>query len=138
MMDEKEDYLQAERERVAKLYTTKHKKGFPTKYSFVDWYSKQIQSQHYSCYYCETSIIDIKSLIKMDKLKTRKTRYGVRGPVLEINRKINCNGYSPDNCVLSCYYCNNDKSYITDGDDYQINFGGNRKRYFCMLMKRLS
>lgn len=133
-MTGKEDYLKKELERVVKLYTTKHKKGFPTKDSFVDWYSKQIQSQHYRCYYCETSILDIKSLIKKGKLKTRKTRYSVRGPVLEIDRKINDKGYSPGNCVLSCYYCNNDKSYITDADDYKMNFGENRRKYFYKLL----
>jgi len=133
-VDNHDVYLHAERERVVKLYSKKHKKGFPTKDAFLDWYSKQIQSQRYKCYYCETSILDIKSLIEKGKLKTRKTRYSVRGPVLEIDRNINDKGYSPNNCVLSCYYCNNDKSYITDGDDYKTNFGESRKRYFRKLI----
>jgi hypothetical protein len=50
--------------------------------------------------------------------------------------KNNDEGYSPNNCVLACYYCNNDKSYITNGDDYKINFGKNRKKYFRMLMNK--
>jgi len=135
-MDTNDNYLQSELKRIAKLYSKKHKKGFPTKDSFIDWYSKQIQCQNFRCYYCETSIVDIKSLIDKGKLKTRKTRYGVRGPVLEIDRKENDRGYYPDNCVLACYYCNNDKSYITDSDDYKVNFGKNRKKYFCMLMEK--
>jgi hypothetical protein len=75
-------------------------------------------------------------LIDSKKLKTRKTKYGCRGPVLEIDKKENDRGYYPDNCVLACYYCNNDKSYITDSDDYKVNFGGNRKRYFCKLKEK--
>jgi hypothetical protein len=43
MMDNKEDYLEAECERVSKLYSKKHKKGFPTKDFFIAWYSKQKQ-----------------------------------------------------------------------------------------------
>jgi hypothetical protein len=135
-VDNHNDFLKAERERVAKLYGKKHKKGFQTKDSFVEWYSNQIQCQNFRCFYCDTSIFDIRSLIDGKKLRTRKTKHGCRGPVLEIDRKENDKGYSPDNCVLSCYYCNNDKSYITDGDDYKIHFGGNRKKYFRMLMKQ--
>lgn len=135
-MVEREDYLEAERKRVSKLYSKKHKKGFPTKDSFVEWYLKQIHSQNYRCFYCNTSIFDIKSLIDAKKLRTRKTKNGCRGPVLEIDRKENDKGYYPDNCVLSCYYCNNDKSYITDASAYKKYFGENRKNYFCMLMEQ--
>ena len=73
-------------------------------------------------------------LIKAQILKTRKIGYGERGPVLEIDKKINENGYSPDNCVLSCYYCNNDKSYILDSEDYKEHFGKNRKKHFSKLL----
>ncbi len=120
---EKEEFLRNEKVRIGKLYSTKHRKGFSNKDEFVKWFENTIKSQNFKCYYCDTSIFDIRSLIDQEKLKTRKIGYGTRGPNLEIDRKINSNGYTKENCVLSCYYCNNDKSYTLDSEDYKKYFG---------------
>ena len=133
---EKEEFLKNEKLRIGKLYSTKHRKGFSSKDEFVKWFENTIKSQNFKCYYCDTSIFDIRSLIDQEKLKTRKTGYGRRGYVFEIDRKINSNGYTKENCVLSCYYCNNDKSYILDSEDYKKYFGENRKKYFEYLKNK--
>jgi len=132
----KEEFLKNEKVRIGKLYSKKHRKGFSSKDEFVKWFENTIKSQNFKCYYCDTSIFDIRSLIDQKKLKTRKIGYGRRGPVLEIDRKINSNGYTKKNCVLSCYYCNNDKSYILDSEDYKKYFGENRKKYFESLKNK--
>jgi len=133
---EKEEFLRNEKVRIGKLYSTKHRKGFSNKDEFVKWFENTIKSQNFKCYYCDTSIFDIRSLIDQEKLKTRKIGYGTRGPNLEIDRKINSNGYTKENCVLSCYYCNNDKSYILDSEVYKKYFGENRKKYFEYLKNK--
>jgi len=133
---EKEEFLKNEKLRIGKLYSTKHRKGFSSKDEFVKWFENTIKSQNFKCYYCDTFIFDIRSLIDQEKLKTRKTGYGRRGYVFEIDRKINSNGYTKENCVLSCYYCNNDKSYILDSEDYKKHFGKNRKKYFEYLKNK--
>jgi hypothetical protein len=75
-------------------------------------------------------------LIDEGLLKTRAVKgEGRRGPVLEIDK--NDDVYVPENCVLSCYYCNNDKSYTSSKNDYKENFGANRKKYFDNLIKLL-
>lgn len=130
-----DQFLATETKRLEKLCGTKHKKGFGSKDKFVQWALAQLKEQKYSCYYCETSIFNIKALIECKKLKTRKTGHGVRGPVLEVDKKSNGLGYSPTNCVFSCYYCNNDKSYTMDSEDYKEHFGLNRKKYFDNLIK---
>ena len=136
-MTEKEDFLKNEKVRIGKLYSTKkHGKGFSNKDEFVRWFENTIKAQDFKCYYCDTSIFDIRSLINQDKLKTRKIGYGTRGPNLEIDRKINSNGYTKENCVLSCYYCNNDKSYIFDSKAYKKYFGESRKKYFEYLKNK--
>ena len=132
-MIEKEEFLKYEKLRIGKLYSKKHRKGFSSKDEFVKWFENTIKSQNFKCYYCDTSIFDIRALIDQKKLKTRKTGYGIRGPIFEIDRKINSNGYTKENCVLSCYYCNNDKSYILDSEEYKKYFGENRKKYFEYL-----
>lgn len=128
-------FIEQEKERVNKLFNKKHKPGFTNKTDLADWFANKLIEQDFKCKYCETSIFDIRKLIKNKKLKTRKIGYGERGPVLEIDKKINEIGYTKGNCVLACYYCNNDKSYILDYDDYKKYFGENRKNFFNALLK---
>ena len=128
-------FLEAERIRVERLYSkSKHAVGFNNKQGLANWYTAQLGEQNYCCKYCETSIFTIQALIKAGLLKTRKVRgEGVRGPVLEIDKVRNEDGYYPQNCVLACYYCNNDKSYTVDGEAYKTYFGNARKKFFEYL-----
>lgn len=133
-----EEFIKQERARVAKLFARKHKKGFATKQNFVDWYIDTLRSQSFCCYYCEVSIFDIRELIKRELLLTRKVKKpGVRGPVLEVDKKINRLGYGTENCALSCYYCNNDKSYTLDDGAYKKFFGPARKKYVEHLLSNV-
>ncbi len=131
-----ERFISHELIRTLKLFSTKHKPHFPTKEIFATWYINQLKEQKFRCYYCETSIFDIRKLIEENKLLTRKTGYGMRGPVLEVDKMTNSLGYSPTNCVLSCYYCNNDKSYTLNSQDYKEFFGKSRKAFFDNLLQR--
>ena len=136
-MTEKKDFLKNEKVRIGKLFSRKkHGKGFLNKYEFVKWFENTIKAQDFKCYYCDTSILDIRLLIKQGKLKIRRIGYGARGPILEIDRKTNSKGYTKDNCVLSCYYCNNDKSYILNSEVYKKYFGENRKIFFEYLKNK--
>jgi len=128
-------FLSTERLRALKLFTTKHKGGFKNRNDFADWFVAQLITQNCCCYYCETSIILINKLIATGVLKTRATGYGARGPVLEVDKKFNEQGYSAANCVLACYYCNNDKSYTLDDVVYKKYFGANRKAFFDYLLQ---
>lgn len=129
------DFIEKEKQRVKKLFAKKHQPGFKNSNDLADWFAERLQKQKYKCEYCETSIFDMRKLIESKMLKTRKVRYGERGPVLEIDKGNNEEGYTKDNCVLACYYCNNDKSYIFGYDDYKKYFGENRKIYFNNLLK---
>ena len=129
-------YKIEEYDRVRKNLYTDERRIFGTKNDLAAWFIQQLKKQNYCCYYCETSIFLIKKLIANKLLKTRNTRgEGKRGPVLEIDK--NDDTYIPGNCVLSCYYCNNDKSYISAKEDYKKYFGENRKKYFEELIKQI-
>ena len=130
-----EKFISNERIRTSNLFSTKHKPHFPTKDFFADWYIEKLKEQNFKCYYCDTSIFIIRKLIDEKKLLTRKIGYGVRGPVLEVDKMNNSLGYSPTNCVLSCYYCNNDKSYTLESEDYKKFFGSSRKVFFDHLLQ---
>jgi len=129
-------YYVNEKKRVEKNYNKAKHKGFSNKYDFADWFITQLKINNCRCHYCETSIHDIRKLIDAELLKERKIGFGYRGKVLEVNKKDN--NYSKEQCVLSCYYCNNDKSYTSEKDDYKKHFGANRNDYFKKLMKKLN
>ena len=131
-----EEYLKIEFARARKNLHNKERAAFGSKDNLATWFVEKLKSQNFCCYYCRTSIFDINKLINANLLKTRAVRGdGCRGPVLEIDK--NDNTYVPDNCVLSCYYCNNDKSYTSTMKDYKEFFGENRHRYFEILLKKL-
>lgn len=116
------NYIKKEYERAkSNLYNSK-RKSFGSKDKLAEWYVGKLKEQNFSCYYCDTSIFDINSLIMNGLLKTRAVKGGsCRGPVLEIDK--NDDIYIPEKCVLSCYYCNNDKSYTSSLEDYKKYFG---------------
>jgi hypothetical protein len=129
-------FLNHERIRIANNWGPKKKDGFKTKEAFVDWYIDNLKRANFCCHYCGSSIFDIRSLIEKKFLKGRNTRGGgIRGLVLEVDRKDNDESYNPNNCVLACYLCNNDKSSVVNSDDYLKFMGEGRKKYIEHLLK---
>ena len=58
-----------------------------------------------------------------------------RGVWLEIDRKKPKESYSEDNCVLACYFCNNDKSDVFESAEEYIKFKENRLIYLQNIIK---
>lgn len=58
-----------------------------------------------------------------------------RGYWLEIDRKNPKALYSSDNCVLSCYFCNNDKSDVFDDAEHKA-FKENRLGFLGELLNK--
>jgi len=57
------------------------------------------------CHYCKITIQEIINLTENKKLYKKN----FRGWSLEIDRKNSNFEYTPDNCVMACYWCNNAK-----------------------------
>jgi 5-methylcytosine-specific restriction endonuclease McrA len=132
-----EEYIKQEYARVKKNLYKSERKTFGSADKLAAWFVGKLKDQNFSCFYCESSIFDINKLIDAGLLKTRAVRgEGRRGPVLEIDK--NDDTYVPENCVLSCYYCNNDKSYTSSKEDYKDYFGKNRHQYFKTLLDKLN
>lgn len=58
------------------------------------------------CSYCGITIKQINILSTMKQLNTKRAR----GYSIEIDQKDPCKVYTDDNCVASCYWCNNAKT----------------------------
>ena len=98
---------------------------------FLAWYKKQKKE----CYYCGLKETELQEIVMTGLLKSKRfPQNGVigrgksRGVYLEIDRKKSDENYSSDNCVLACYFCNNDKSDIFDSDSYK-RFQSNRSGF---------
>jgi len=77
---------------------------------FIKWFSKQNK-----CYYCKSSIEDLDKFYNLDNSKRKLTR----GRTLEVDR-IKDIQYTEENCVASCYWCNNAKSDVFSEKEFKI------------------
>jgi hypothetical protein len=84
--------------------------------SFYTWYENQVKMQKGLCWYCMLSGNTMDTYGKHFKK-------GKRGAYLEVDRKISDGQYSPDNCVLACYPCNNAKSDVFTYEEF-VKIGG--------------
>lgn len=95
---------------------------------FLNWYN----SQEKECHYCGLTEIESQKLVMTGILKSsRFPENGIikqgkaRGVWLEVDRLQPKEKYSRNNCVLCCYFCNNDKSDVFSSADY-LKFRENR------------
>lgn len=105
-------------------YIGKVRKGISNFKDFEDfyqWYSEQEKK----CHYCGLQEEESQKISMLGILKSKRfPQDGIigkgtaRGVWLEIDRQNPMGKYSRNNCVLSCYFCNNDKSDIFDGNAY--------------------
>lgn len=98
---------------------------------FVIWYNEQEKE----CYYCglkeqEMQEIAMKGILKSNRFPQNGIigRGQSRGVWLEVDRLNPKENYSRENCVLCCYFCNNDKSDVFQGNEYK-EFMRNRVEY---------
>jgi len=84
---------------------------------FFEWYD----SQPKTCYYCGIDEEKLQKLFDYDTgiLNTKRGR----GRNLELERRdAENNAYTPENCVLACYLCNNHKSDLISESEHNKYF----------------
>ena len=134
------EFIREQESRVVKYYSTNKTKlsGFEGRQDFIDWYLHEIYFYENKCHYCKTSILEIRKLLNAGLITGRKVRGGgLRGPNLEIDRMDPNGVYEWGNCVLSCYYCNNDKSNTFNYETYLDLIGPSKKQAWELLINRL-
>ena len=78
---------------------------------FYKWYDAQFERQNQSCHYCHLPGNTKKHYGKW-------FRDGRRGQRLEVDRIESKEPYSPGNCVLAYYPCNNAKSDVFSCEEF--------------------
>ncbi|WP_161889565.1 hypothetical protein [Pontibacter russatus] len=111
--------------------------GFLDFQEFKSWYD----SREKACHYCGLKEEECQKIVMTGLLKSNRfPQNGVlgrgrsRGMWLEVDRLLPKENYSLANCVLCCYFCNNDKSDIFHGIDYK-EFQANRVGYLRKLIE---
>lgn len=122
--------------RLTNLYYSFKQRGERqfSKKEFLKWYTENLEL---GCYYCGLEIETQIRLIESGKLNSNRfftnkyenksgvEKYGTRGKSFEVDRKKPKGPYSVGNCVLCCYFCNNDKSDVFTASEYCNFIGAN-------------
>lgn len=141
MGNNKFDYKPKSKSQLKSWHSEKvrlNKSGFTDFNDFFEWYFYQPKY----CHYCglkeeESQLIVMKGLLKSKRFPQNGIigRGTNRGVWLEVDR-IDSNGlYDRNNCVLACYFCNNDKSDVFDGNRYN-EFYQNRYKYLKSIINK--
>lgn len=124
--------------QIRSMWKTKPNMGFGSFEDFSSWYRESLKS----CHYCGLTEAESQEIVHLGLLTSKrfpikgKTRRGVfRGYWLEIDRKDSCEPYSRENCVLSCTFCNNDKSDVFNDSQY-MEFMKDRIGFLRRLLSR--
>lgn len=111
--------------------------GFDSFQDFLEWY----REQELVCSFCGLTEIESQRIAMTGILTSgRFPQAGIvgrgtnRAAWLEVDRNDPNGLYSRDNCTLSCYFCNNDKSDIFDSHQYQ-EFFQNRTAFLRRLIQ---
>ncbi len=118
----------------------KDRNGFNGFEDFRSWYNENVRDKQ--CYYCGLSERESQRIVH-DGLLTSKRfplggvlRQGVnRGYWLEVDKKNPKGNYSHENCVPSCYFCNNDKSDVFTDVQYR-EFVKDRPTFLKNLLRK--
>ena len=131
-------YRPKSEKQIKSMYNTKKPMEFNEITDFHKWYNKTKKE----CRYCGLSEKESQEIIYKGLLTSKRfpykglTKRGVfRGYWLEIDKMDPKGPYSKDNCVLSCGFCNNDKSDVFSYDQY-IEFREDRVGFLRRLLKK--
>lgn len=126
-------------EKLKADFSRRKQKGLNSFLNFED-FEKWYNSQEKACHYCGLTEVDSQKIAMTGILKSSRFpqegkpgRGQGRGVWLEVDRLSPKENYSSENCVLSCYFCNNDKSDIFHGGEYK-KFMNNRLEYLQGLI----
>jgi hypothetical protein len=133
-------YVEKPKEKLKSNFNERKRKnlnGFADFEDFNNWFV----SQNKKCYYCgikenEVQQIVVQGLLTSNRfpLNGKIIQGRSRGMWLEVDRIHPKEKYSRDNAVLCCYFCNNDKSDVFHGIEYQ-KFFQDRAGYLRNLIK---
>jgi 5-methylcytosine-specific restriction endonuclease McrA len=138
----KEEFIYVEKpiDKLKSNFNERKRKNLNGFIDFEDFYNWFV-SQKKTCFYCGIDEYVVQRIVTKSILTSNRfPSNGIlkqgrsRGMWLEVDRLNPKNNYSRENCVLCCYFCNNDKSDVFNGLEYK-KFFENRNQYLRDLIK---
>lgn len=124
-------------------FNGKNRRKVTTFSSFED-FCKWYQEEKKCCAYCGLTEEESQQIVKRSILTSKRfpqngevLRGKARGMWLEIDRKDPNGIYSEENCVLCCYFCNNDKSDVFDENQYRMFAGEKNLKQRAAYLRKL-
>lgn len=131
-------YRPKSEDQIRNMWKSKSPMGFSSFDEFNRWYRESPKA----CHYCGLTEEESQEIVHRGLLTSKRfplngeTRRGVfRGYWLEIDRKQSDGPYSPKNCVISCGFCNNDKSDVFNEKQY-LEFSKDRVGFLRRLLNQ--
>jgi hypothetical protein len=126
-------------QQLKNIFSRRVREGVNGFYNFDDFYN-WFQEKNLVCHYCGLTEIESQEISITGILTSNRfPQNGIvgqgtsRAVWLEVDRLTPNGLYSRDNCVMCCYFCNNDKSDVFSGNQY-TNFFQNRVQYLRQLL----
>lgn len=126
------------RKKYSFIYTFYKKYGqnrpefFKNPEAFVLWY----EEQNNQCHYCDTTQINLNKIVeKRGGNLTYNDGTKRASGSLEIEKLNPSKGYTLDNSVLACPFCNNAKSNLIKDSDWKKHFADAMKKYLKEQIK---
>jgi 5-methylcytosine-specific restriction endonuclease McrA len=114
-----------------RYYKESRKELFENSQDFMEWYDKQRES----CNYCGITQSELHRIVKLRKGNLTLNDLTKRSKgTLEIEKLNPEQGYTFENSVLACPFCNNAKSNLIKEDDWRIFFVPAMKNYFSSIL----
>lgn len=118
----------------SKYYNEQRKELFESPELLLKWFAEQNES----CQYCGITQADLLKIVKKRSGnltlngKTKRSK-----GTLEIEKQDPAIGYSFNNCILACPFCNNAKSNLIEEQDWRKFFVPAMKRYYKKQLSQL-
>lgn len=94
---------------------TGEKIGWSQFKDFYTWY----KNKNKECFYCKSTLQQVTDYLKNEETKSKNAhKRKKRGAAFEIDRKNHNSKYSSEDCVISCYLCNNAKSDLIEAREF--------------------
>ncbi|MGD9992671.1 MAG: hypothetical protein AB7S69_05175 [Salinivirgaceae bacterium] len=115
----------------SRYFNEQRRELFENPEKLIKWYNKHNES----CAYCGITQKELHKIVKNRNgnltlnQKTKRSK-----GTLEIEKLNPSVGYTYDNSVLCCPFCNNAKSNLISEEDWRINFVPAMKNYFNSIL----
>ncbi|WP_170178620.1 hypothetical protein [Flammeovirga pectinis] len=115
-----------------KYFNEYRKEFFADPKTLIEWFN----NQNNSCHYCDITQEEVLKIVDLrgGNMTLNNLQKRSKGS-LEIEKLDSNKGYTFDNSVLACPFCNNAKSNLISDEDWKLHFSKPMRKYLQSLIQ---